>query len=348
MQIANPIYDVVFKYLMEDNKVAKIFLSAITELEILELEPQPQEMIVHDESRTKWKAYRLDFSAKIKTKEGDLRIITIEVQKSRVLNESMRFRKYIGRQYMKEEYFSLVKINESKELKIGIPILCIYFTGESIVGYEKNAVLSIETKIKDRYSQEELEVRSLYLESLFHQGIIINIPALSKRRRNEVEKILSIFDKENMDKDHHIMNVKETDFSEKFWPIIRRLQNAAQSTKVREVMTVEDEYWAELEDYRELVASKDEQILNEKKLKEEERKLKEEERKLKEEAIKKQEEAIKKQEEERKLKEEERKLKEELKESAIKFMIKNGIAYQQIADHFKLTIEEVMKIANGM
>jgi len=29
MHIANPIYDVVFKYLLEDNKVAKLFLSAI-------------------------------------------------------------------------------------------------------------------------------------------------------------------------------------------------------------------------------------------------------------------------------------------------------------------------------
>ncbi|MEZ4988613.1 MAG: hypothetical protein R2795_26935 [Saprospiraceae bacterium] len=35
MEIANPIYDVVFKYLMEDNRVAKLFLSAITGLEIV-------------------------------------------------------------------------------------------------------------------------------------------------------------------------------------------------------------------------------------------------------------------------------------------------------------------------
>ncbi len=33
LEIANPIYDVVFKYLMEDNKVAKIFLSAVTGLD---------------------------------------------------------------------------------------------------------------------------------------------------------------------------------------------------------------------------------------------------------------------------------------------------------------------------
>jgi len=29
MHIANPIYDVAFKYMLEDHKVAKLFLSAI-------------------------------------------------------------------------------------------------------------------------------------------------------------------------------------------------------------------------------------------------------------------------------------------------------------------------------
>lgn len=44
MEIANPIYDVVFKYLMEDNKVAKIILSTLTDLDIIELEFLPQEL----------------------------------------------------------------------------------------------------------------------------------------------------------------------------------------------------------------------------------------------------------------------------------------------------------------
>ena len=44
MEIANPIYDVVFKYLMEDQKVAKIFLSTLTELDIVSLELMPQEL----------------------------------------------------------------------------------------------------------------------------------------------------------------------------------------------------------------------------------------------------------------------------------------------------------------
>ena len=41
MQIANPIYDVVFKYLMEDAKVAKLLISSIIGEEIEELDFRP-------------------------------------------------------------------------------------------------------------------------------------------------------------------------------------------------------------------------------------------------------------------------------------------------------------------
>ena len=46
MQIANPMYDAVFKHLMEDKKIAKLFLSALTGLDIRSLQPLPQELIV--------------------------------------------------------------------------------------------------------------------------------------------------------------------------------------------------------------------------------------------------------------------------------------------------------------
>ncbi|GAB4115545.1 MAG: hypothetical protein OHK0057_37110 [Thermoflexibacter sp.] len=82
MLIANPIYDVVFKYLMEDSKVAKIFLSAIIGQEILELDFKPQELsgelgtipkrrIKEDDFIPHLTVYRLDFSAKILTEEGE-------------------------------------------------------------------------------------------------------------------------------------------------------------------------------------------------------------------------------------------------------------------------------------
>ncbi len=43
VQIANPIYDVVFKYLMKDEKVARLLLSAIIGKDIISLEFRPTE-----------------------------------------------------------------------------------------------------------------------------------------------------------------------------------------------------------------------------------------------------------------------------------------------------------------
>ena len=65
------------------------------------------------------------------------------------------------------------------------------------------------------------------------------------------------------------MNVKETDFPERFRPIIRRLQAAAQEKEVRDIMTVEDDFIAELNDYEHRIEEANQQ-------KEEERRQKEE------------------------------------------------------------------------
>jgi hypothetical protein len=43
VQIANPIYDIVFKYMMEDNAVAKLLLSSIIGNEVTYLDSNPQE-----------------------------------------------------------------------------------------------------------------------------------------------------------------------------------------------------------------------------------------------------------------------------------------------------------------
>ena len=107
MQIANPIYDVVFKYLMEDSKIAKLLISSIIKQDIEILEFRPQEFTAEiDKEKTKrtkkkrkdeqifFSIYRLDFSAKINTSEGE-KIVIIEIQKAKLATDIMRFRKYL-------------------------------------------------------------------------------------------------------------------------------------------------------------------------------------------------------------------------------------------------------------
>ena len=325
MEIANPIYDVVFKYLMEDNKVAKIMLSTLTDLDIIELEFLPQELSHFKDDVDKklskrytvfnLSIYRLDFSARIKEKDGSEKLIIIEVQKSKFTNESMRFRKYLGKQYMNENLFEWAEDHAKNTFKSGIPILPIYFLGESFSEFSNYPVIHITRTVKDRYSNEVLSSKTKFIDALFHEGIIINIPALRKSRRDELEVLLSIFDQDNRAQNHHIMNVKETDFPEKFRPIIRRLQSATQEKEVRDIMIVEDDFLSELQDYENRIVD---------------------ERKLKDEALRKQKEALRKQEEAQRKQEE-----------AIMFLIELGVSKDNIASKLNIPVSDIDRLIKG-
>ncbi len=110
--------------------------------------------------------------------------------------------------------------------------------------------------------------------------------------------------------------MKETDFPEKFRPIIRRLQAAIQEKEIQDIMTVEDDFLSELNEYENRIA---------------------EATKQKEEAQRKQEEAQRKQEEAQRKQEEERKQKEE----AIKLLLSLGLPKEEIARKLGLSPEEL-------
>jgi predicted transposase/invertase (TIGR01784 family) len=94
--------------------------------------------------------------------------------------------------------------------------------------------------VVDTATQEVVEKRSRFIEMLHHKCWIIQISCLKQRRRNELEKLLHIFDQSNRTSDYHILNVREEDFPEKFRPLIRRLQMAASDNEVKQKMEQED------------------------------------------------------------------------------------------------------------
>jgi len=346
VEIANPIYDVVFKYLMEDNRVAKLFLSAITGLEIMELEFLPQELSTTKDGKgekTRQKRiisaldlsiYRLDFSARVREADDTETIIIIEIQKSKFANEGMRFRKYLGKQYMNDSFFRWVTEAGGREVKTGIPILPIYILGERMVGFDDSPVILVNRCVRDRHTQEILGEGHHFIESLFHEGIIVHVPAIgSERRRDELETLLSIFDQDNRQDNHHIMNVQEVDFPEKFRPIIRRLQAAAQEKEVRDTMTIEDDFIAELNDYEHRIAESEKQrqeALRQKAL----------EQSLKEEALRGQEEALRQQEEA--LRGQEEALRQQAE--AVKLLLRMGIPASEVAEKLGLELAYIERL----
>jgi len=72
MVIANPIYDVVFKRMMENERVAKFFIGTLLDETIETVEVKPQEF-TYTEALAGLAVFRLDFIATIKTESGELK-----------------------------------------------------------------------------------------------------------------------------------------------------------------------------------------------------------------------------------------------------------------------------------
>ncbi|MBQ3631643.1 MAG: hypothetical protein II949_10445, partial [Prevotella sp.] len=68
MIVANPIYDIVFKYLMEDERIARTILSALLRKDIIRVEVRPHEYT--NSQRDTLSVFRIDFGATIREADG--------------------------------------------------------------------------------------------------------------------------------------------------------------------------------------------------------------------------------------------------------------------------------------
>lgn len=77
--VANPIYDSVFKFMMEDERIARTVLSALLKKEVLTVEMRRHEH--PNVTRDNLSMFRIDFAAKVRESDGSERLILIELQK---------------------------------------------------------------------------------------------------------------------------------------------------------------------------------------------------------------------------------------------------------------------------
>jgi hypothetical protein len=281
MTIANPVYDVIFKFLMEDNESAITIISAILDKEIIELTPIPQEHIIYSE---KWKLgyVRFDYVAIIKTKSGKYQKIIIEMQKAKNNDNAMRFRKYLAENYRKTDFID--------GIEKPLPITSIYFLGYS-VGVE-NAFICNKTELRDAISGVKVEGNMEFMELLSHDSFFILIDKLSnEQRKNAIFQLLTLFDQQYKNKDMRFL-LERDDLSNisdpKIKHLVMRLHNAALEADLLEKAKLEEEFTQELDmTFAKLLREVEQERKmkeDEQKLREELQKMKEEERKLKEEA----------------------------------------------------------------
>ena len=264
MQIANPIYDVVFKYMMKDKKVAKLFLSAIIDEEIVELQFEPTETEVPIKESII--VLRMDFKATILQEDGSNKVIIIEIQKAKLHTDIMRFRRYLGQQYSdKDNSIKILSKDGETERREAIPILSIYFLGHKLEKARDIPVIKVERNYIDVATGKILKEKEKFIESLTHDSFVIQIPNIKEPRRTELEQLLYIFDQNNVDKsqgNYHLLDIKEENLPKRYRPILRRLLHAFANPKVRETMTAEDEIIEELQGYERKIEDLEETIKN--------------------------------------------------------------------------------------
>lgn len=194
MIIANPIYDTVFKRMMENERVAKFFIGTLLEQQIETVEVKPQEFTFVD-GLAGLAVFRLDFIATIKSETGEFKKILIEIQKAKNQIDLMRFRNYLGEQYKKED-----QINNQKTV---LPITTIYILGFTLPEIE-TACIKVERNYKDLINKTVITKKSDFVEKLTHDSFIVQVDRITNRYQTRLDKLLSVFEQNNFADDKKI------------------------------------------------------------------------------------------------------------------------------------------------
>lgn len=279
IHVANPIYDSVFKYLMEDERIARTILSALLKKDVVHVDIRRHEYT--NGTRDNLSMFRIDFGARIKETDGKEHLVLIELQKTWLETETLRFRQYLGAQYANPENIQ----KENNPHGYGIPMITVYLLGHR-VGDIKEPVLYVNHKSFD-YDGNEINqgLPDPFVDSLVHDSIIVQIPLLRGQVNNRVEKVLSVFDQSHKDNfNRQVLNIDEKQYEndDDMLYILRRLLSAASDTKLRQDMNVEDEYFLAIETRDTELMKREQQLLKkDKELAEKDEKLAEKDEKIK-------------------------------------------------------------------
>ena len=254
MIIANPIYDTVFKRLMENRRIARFFVETLIGEQVEEIAMMPKEYTYEKKSKKKkntvpqgdesveveiLSVIRYDFVATIRTAEGENKKVLIEIQKSSKPTDLMRFRTYLGEQYKIRD---LVEVATGKVEK-ALPIVSIYLLGFTIPKI-KTPAMKVNRSYIDMIGKTEIKQKSRLVEALTHDGYFVQIPHIKGKPRTSLEKLLSVFEQK------YFIDDKETTKEYEYQPddenmeeVLKTLKYAAADPKTKREM--EAAWWAD-------------------------------------------------------------------------------------------------------
>jgi hypothetical protein len=234
MKIVNPLYDNAFKYLMENNRLARKVLSVILDEEIVELAVGQQETLV-PYNTLQLTLFRLDFRATIRKADASQHTVLIELQKSKFPSDIQRFRNYLGASYMNKDQEPAVV----KEPFPGmLPIITIYILGYNLDDLPYLAV-TVNNEVINSVNRQRVEVKSFFIDHLTHRAHIIQVLRLPEQRRTRLEQFLSLFNQAWCTENSTVLDLQEV--PDEFTDIAQYLQAPVMDQNFRRNMHAEQE-----------------------------------------------------------------------------------------------------------
>ena len=234
MVIANPIYDVVFKRMMENERVAKFFIGTLLEETIETVEVKTQEFTYTDELAG-LAVFRLDFIATIKSENGSYKKVLIEIQKAKNQIDLMRFRRYLAEQYKKEDI-----INGKSSI---LPITTIYILGFQLPDIDSPCI-KVERTYRDLVNQKTFDRKCDFIEKLSHDSFVVQVDRITDKYQTNLDKLLSVFEQRNFIDTTKITKqfIHETDIEE-VEIIANILHHTGTDPEERKKIEIEQEAW---------------------------------------------------------------------------------------------------------
>ena len=234
MRIANPIYDKTFKYLMENEKIAKKVISVFLDKEVKYLKLNQQEAVVPS-NKLGLTLYRLDFTAIIVEKNGEEKKVLIELQKSKFSTNIQRFRTYLGANYIKKDE---AKIINNKEVYGTYPIITIYILGYNLKDLPYMSV-SVNRQIINTSTKEAVDVDSFFINQLTHESLIIQVKRLPAERKTRLEKFLTLFNQAWVAEKNYILDLEKV--PKEFEEMVKHLSKPILDEEFRILLEGEEE-----------------------------------------------------------------------------------------------------------
>jgi len=264
--IPNPIYDVVFRYLMEDPDSAMIVISTLINEKIKKLHLEPITHSEKNENQVKIEIqdpkakndiylFHLDFTAVIELPDGSEELIMIELQKASEPEDIFRFKRYISKNFQKKQEKEITDPKTqaietvNKPIRL-IPIFILNFRIEN----EINDLLIKTNRIKTGiFKNKNLQKHNEFIDNLSFDILVVQLPNLQNvveddykddEYKQKLYTLLKLFDQKSKVKDneHRLRIIR------KFFPVfldrvIKRIQPASiNNPNLEEQMFAEDEY----------------------------------------------------------------------------------------------------------